>query len=790
MRKLAWFSGGFGLACLLAVYGFGGAIGAVVSAALLAVLLVVWQITRPRTDRERRASRMEARFPSRPALWRIARRGVALCLGGLAAFGWCAAYSAIFYAPSQRYVGNDVSLSGTVASYPKETSIGGWSMTVSLDGGLTAPDVLVYGSEDWGGLTPGDHVSCVARVNPATRIRGDDTTYYTAKGVYLLGYCNDPPAVEKAATVPLKYWPALCAGKLKEGINAAFDETAAPLAVAVVLGDRSGLSDQLYSALSRSGLMHASAVSGLHISFLVTVALFLFRGKKKAAIALIPFLLFYALMAGGSPSSIRAVIMQAALLAAPFAENESDPPCALALALMILLVQNPFAAASVSLQLSFASVAGILLITGPLFRRWTDLAKDARKAHKSGPWELLWAGCTFAAASVSTSLGAMLFTAPLMALYFGQIALLSPIANILVLWSLTLLMMAGLLIGVAAIFLPAAAAIPGAVFGLAAHYARWMALALGKLPFASLSADNLYCLIWLAAVYLVLLVCWVSRKKPRALIPVTGLVVLLAASIGMGAISVSTATLTAAALDVGQGASTALVSGNFSALVDCGGNESTSAGDAAADWFASVGRTRLDLLVLTHMDDDHFNGVEQLFYRMDVNTIAIPASETEVDPEKLARLLTWAADENAAVVYVDEMTELKSAASTITLLPPLGGGTSNESGQFVLCSAGDFDVLITGDADSFVEKMLVKYYDIPDIELLMVGHHGSNNSSCEEFLSAVRPELAVISVGYNSYGHPRQEVLDRLTGLGSEIHRTDEEGTVTVSVRGENVITY
>ena len=142
------------------------------------------------------------------------------------------------------------------------------------------------------------------------------------------------------------------------------------------------------------------------------------------------------------------------------------------------------------------------------------------------------------------------------------------------------------------------------------------------------------------------------------------------------------------------------------------------------------------------------------------------------------------------MVYVDEITDIPFGSADLTLFPPLGGGTPNESGQFILCSAGEFDALITGDADSFVEKMLVKYYDIPDIELLMVGHHGSNGSSCEEFLNAVRPELAVISVGYNSYGHPRQEVLDRLAELGAQVHRTDEEGAVTVSVRGENVVIY
>ena len=140
------------------------------------------------------------------------------------------------------------------------------------------------------------------------------------------------------------------------------------------------------------------------------------------------------------------------------------------------------------------------------------------------------------------------------------------------------------------------------------------------------------------------------------------------------------------------------------------------------------------------------------------------------------------------MITVDETEHLPLGEAGLTLFPPFAGGTSNESGLFILCTVGDFDVLITGDADAFTEKMLVKYRDIPDIELLIVGHHGSKNSSCEEFLRSAAPELAVISAGANNaYGHPAPETLERLEALGSEIHRTDEEGSVTVRVRDGQV---
>ena len=102
---------------------------------------------------------------------------------------------------------------------------------------------------------------------------------------------------------------------------------------------------------------------------------------------------------------------------------------------------------------------------------------------------------------------------------------------------------------------------------------------------------------------------------------------------------------------------------------------------------------------------------------------------------------------------------------------------------FILCSYGDFQALITGDADSFVERLLIKYYPIPDLDLLLVGHHGSKHSTCAEFLDVLRPELAIISVGHNSYGHPAEETLARLTAAGAQTYRTDLSGPITVRLQ-------
>ena len=99
----------------------------------------------------------------------------------------------------------------------------------------------------------------------------------------------------------------------------------------------------------------------------------------------------------------------------------------------------------------------------------------------------------------------------------------------------------------------------------------------------------------------------------------------------------------------------------------------------------------------------------------------------------------------------------------------------------MLATAGSFDTLITGDMSGEVEPLLLERRELPKVELLVAGHHGSGTSTTQTLLDAIRPDVAVISVGENNrYGHPAQETLERLAAIGAEIYRTDLQGTVTI----------
>jgi len=235
------------------------------------------------------------------------------------------------------------------------------------------------------------------------------------------------------------------------------------------------------------------------------------------------------------------------------------------------------------------------------------------------------------------------------------------------------------------------------------------------------------------------------------------------------------------ALDVGQGASTLLLSGGQAVLVDCGGNGDRDAGDVAADYLQSLGRSHLDMLVLTHYHADHAGGVGALLDRVRVNKLVVP----DVEPGDPLRktILELAKANGCEVILLSRDSTAQFGAAALTLFAPLGDGGANEEGLSLLCTAGTFDVLITGDMNDVVERKLVKYKNLPDIELLLVGHHGSASSTSPELLLAITPEKAIISSGYNSYGHPSPETIDRLGSAGCEIYRTDLMGTITVTTK-------
>ena len=395
----------------------------------------------------------------------------------------------------------------------------------------------------------------------------------------------------------------------------------------------------------------------------------------------------------------------------------------------------------------------------------------------------LGAAGRFVTGSVSVSLGAMVFTTPLCAVYFNSLTLISPVSNLLCLWCVGLIFCGGLL-AVALSFLwlplgPVLAFVPG----LLVRYLLWMAGLLARIPYHALYFSNPYLKYWLGLLYLLFGIAWLSREKgKRKWLPSAGLsAVCLLYAVYLGSLRYAYGSLNAEVLDVGQGQSVILASRGDFALADCGSlNRWEDAGGIASDALQSAGCRRLRYLLLTHYDYDHVSGVRGLLERVGAETLLCPPDGGEDAVRE--KILAAAEAHGTEIRFVTEETTLPLGDATLTVYPPLGEDGSNERGLVFLCSAGDYDLLITGDINAETEQILLERCSLPDIEAMVVGHHGSQYSTSAELLDALRPETAFISVGSNSYGHPSEQVLARLTERGITIYRTDLQGSLRLSV--------
>ena len=393
MRKLAWFAGAFSAAVFLAVYLLpeglllpAGAVCALVS--LLGLLL--------QGDNRLRA--------------------LLACLGLAAGLAWTGTYGQLTHAPAQALAGIEGTISATAADWPRETAYGS-SVLVYLrpEEGLPISTRL-YLDDPSPDLRPGDRLTVPAELRLADTIAGEHTDYYYAKGILLVAYGEGEAEVSRPVRPPWWTWPAYAARALEDSVARAFPGWAAPLITALITGEDAGMDGGEYAALRRTGLSHVISVSGLHVSFLAgCLAALLGAWRRRTAVISIALMFFFAAAVGNTPAVLRAAFMQSMLLLAPLVGREDDRATSLFTILMLLLAANPYAAASVSLQLSFAAVAGIYLFTGPL----NDRLRALLPSEPKGFWPRLGrlAG-EFVFASLSTTLGAIVFTTPLTAVYF------------------------------------------------------------------------------------------------------------------------------------------------------------------------------------------------------------------------------------------------------------------------------------------------------------------------------------------------------------------------------------
>ena len=704
------------------------------------------------------------------------RRVLLVLLPLMVSLLYFSAYRALVRQPVQALCGGEHDFSAAVCDWPEATERGA-KVTIRLHGLLGAKAVY-YGDDDLLSLRPGDVLSGTAWWNDVAAIGDGDLRQFSSRGVYALLYDRDTLTVQPAPDMPLGYAPQYAAKALRDKLAQLWDDPSVlGFLTAELTGDKSLLPESDYVAMQETGLAHIFAVSGLHCAFLVTLLSLLIPPTHRRTLCAVAsaVLVFYMLLTGLSPSVARACVMQLFLLSAPLFRRGSDPLTSLAAALTVILLVNPYAVGSVSLQLSFAATLGMVLLSGRLYKSFTGWYRGRNRAVR--------AALSFLAANLAATLGALVFTAPLTAYYFNILSLVAPLAGLLAVPAAGYAFMSAFVSALLGLVWTPLGHLAGYVPLLLVKYILWAAHLLLAVPYHAVYFTNVYLRVWLLYVYAAFLGCAVTPDGKRKYALASALTVLtLAACLWLNSRWQQYGAFRAAVLDVGQGESVALCSGSEAALVDCGSSNSyVDAGSVAADALQSAGIRRLSAVIVTHYHADHTNGLTEVLTRLPVDTLYLPDIEDEYGVRD--RLVSLAAHQGADVVFVTEPTRIALGEAVLTVYPPLlTTGDLNEQGLTALATAGDFDLLITGDMAGQTEQLLAQTYPLPDVEVLVVSHHGSRYSSDESFLRAITPDNAVISVGDNRYGHPAEETLRRLQAVGATVWRTDQQGSIRIII--------
>lgn len=697
-------------------------------------------------------------------------RLVLLCAGLSMALGYNALYVRTIQQPMLYLAGTEQTVTMTLCEYPQETDWGA-KVTVRVPG-FSRGKAVYYGDASLMDLAPGQTVTDTVSFQDASRIRDDDVTAFTSKGVFLLAYSRGEAVYGYGSMDAPRWWPARMGKAMRTVIAQELKGDTAGFLMAILSGDTAAISEEGKTALSEAGLYHILAVSGMHCGYLLAIATLLIGRHRQRLLATVTMvvLVFYVFLTGGSPSVLRACVMLSFVLIAPVFRRESDGPTSLSAALLLILLINPFAAASISLQLSFAAMAGMLWLPKRLYHLFIPEGERRNRAVR------------FVVSSVSATMGALVFTVPLSAWYFGDLVLISPLSNLLCLWAAGLAFFTGLLsVTVGLIFFPfgkVLATIPG----LFINYILGVAKILSHIPCHSLSFANPYLKYWLIYAYILfVLACCFGPKERRKYAFASILAVLtLIVTVKAGQLQYRSG-LDVIVLDVGQGQCVVLKSGEEFAMIDCGSGSSwQDAGDIAAQQLRSMGCDRLDYLLLTHYDSDHVSGVAGLLTRMETETLLLPP---DADDSGLQTAILSAAEEQGIdTLTIRRRYNITFGNTTLTIYPPLGEKTDNERGLSLLAMSGTDSILITGDMSQETEQLLLTTYRVPGADVLVVGHHGAKNSTSAALLEALEPEIACISVGSNSYGHPAEETLQRLAHAGCTVYRTDLQGDIHLSL--------
>lgn len=633
----------------------------------------------------------------------------------------------------------------------------------------------------------------------------DEQNYQYGKGIFLSLQKVEIEQIRQPL-IPVRAGLFRLRNYLRNVYETILDDEAG-LAVAMVLGDKENLDTDIKQLYQRNGIAHLIAISGLHIAMiggsLYHILRKLLGNYTVSAGAGVIFILLYGVLTGLSGATLRAVIMLIVSIGADVTGRRYDTLTAIAFALFLMLLNNPYQITQVGFLLSFGAIIGIAVVNPVWKKFWPKLPR------------------VFDGLFVSVSVQIVLL--PIMLYYFYEIPVYGVLLNVIVVPLMSVLLAVLLAGGILGSFLPAAAKVvivPAK--GIFLLY-EWICNFSEKMPFHTLCTGRPQ-FWWLVAYYgvvvLFLMIAYgqfpnkqsgcstekESRQEEQN--PMSNCRKWMFAGTGVLAVLLFSvfalpASLTVCMFDVGQGDGIYIRTPyHHHILVDGGSSSKQKVGIyVLKNGTRYYGGHVLDYVFVSHSDSDHYSGIAELLEDDTVVIRNFVLPDIANPDEAYYELEKKAMKKGCRLYYMKKGDILQIDGITVTCMNPEHTVYEDKNtGSLVLAlSYLDFDMLLTGDMDDTVEEKILKEGLLEEscleelvqntkdktIEVLKVAHHGSATSSSEEFLQALCPETACISVGENNrYGHPAKEVIERLLQYTQNIYLTKDSGAITINTDG------
>lgn len=669
-----------------------------------------------------------------------------------------------------RYVGATYEVTGTVRS----RDVAETSQQLTLDrlvlDTLAVDDRLRVSMPLYPRAFPGDLVTFICTIEAPQPFDGFAyDRYLAARDVYAICRSFADPIVVRTVDITLRDRLGRSREWAIDVIERTFGEPHAALLSGLLFGT-SRFPDAWSDRFALTGTSHIVAASGYNVAIvakLLMAALIAAGLWRRQAFGLVLLgLIGYVMLAGGEAPVVRAAIMGALVLVAERIGRRSGVRNLVLVAVVGMLIVEPrLLRDDVGFQLSVLSTVGLITIAPLVSRRLLFVPETAGLRE-----------------ALASTLAATLTTLPIIVGGFGLVSLVAPIANVLILPFVPYVMALGaaaLVVGIWSTTIAAIVAFP-AWLGLSTIVS--VVYVLADVPFTSFATDGYPVVAVLIAVALVVGVSLTLRRMTTPTIEsvmpawatLSGLVVLMLFLFMSRQTNASSSALTVWVFDVGQGDGIFIDGPERDVLID--GGSSRVIVEKISDVFPSWDRS-IDRVVMTHAHSDHMTGLAEVMRRYRVGEFISGGGASGVLASSSFPLVQFT---SAGDVY-----ELGDGATLTTLWPTRVSVSEtddlNEDSVVLFLRYGETTMLLTGDALADAESQ----WPVGAIDVLKVGHHGSDTSTSWNLLRQTTPSTAIISVGSeNDYGHPSPFVLDRLVRNGANVFRTDRDGDVVVESDG------